>query len=344
MKSSITFLFVLSFQFLFSFDETNGTAARLSEVQKRTLIVELPIKSPNYIKELQKRNKLKEIEDYEKRCIYIRESIKTAFTKFWDFNEKIVFISSDSISSYFNANENLYAVMRYGNRSKFFVLGEKYETNYIMAYDRPRAFTLFLADEKSEVLFLITPLKAALGEFVQSVDQFKLSLKVYLSHPDIKQTNVNAYVFSKEDKPRYEVKKLTALIKKDDIIKVLEQQDFSEEKIAKAYPYNFKIVEQAEWEKAILNHDAKYACLTAYYFPVSNNVCEVSDNFHSVNNDKTCEGEGGRIIQIFGLHAASDGLSQGADPGKKIEKIMGGIAKMLDKMEEKAKEADFKPH
>lgn len=343
MKSFITFLFLLSFQFLFSFDETNGKAARLSKVQKRTLIVELPIKSPNYIKELQKRNKPQEIVDYENRCNYIRESIKTVFSKFWDFNEKIVFVSSDSISSYIGANESLYAVMRYGNRSKFFVLGEKYENNYIMAHERPRVFTLFLADEELEVLFLITPLKAALGEFVHCVDQFKLSLRVYLSHPDIKQTNVNAYVFSKEDNPRYEVKNLIALIKRDDIIKVLEQPDFTEEKIAKAYPYKFQIVEQSEWEKAVFNHDPKYAYLTAYYFPISNSVCEVSDNYHSVNNEKVCEGEGGRIIQIFGLHAASDGLSQGADPGKKIEKIMGGIAKMLDKIEEKAKESNLKP-
>lgn len=319
MKSYLLIITILYSLTGFSFEETDGTAAKLLVAKNRTLIVELPIKSPNYIKELTKRNKLDEIAAYEKRCVYIKESIKTAFAKFWKFNEKVVFVSSDSIQSYMNGNESNYAVMRYGNRSKF-KLGDKYENNYVMAHDRPRVFSLFLAEDEKEILFLITPLKAALGEFILSVDLFKLSINVYLSHPYIKQTNVNAYIFSKEEKPRYEVKDLITLIKKEDIIKVLEQEDFSEEKIAKVYPYKFLIVEQNEWEKALLNHDPKYACLVAYYFSISNGVCEVYDNFQTVNNDKVCDGEGGRVIQIFGLHAASDGLSEAADPGKKSKK------------------------
>lgn len=340
---TVTLIFVLLISSsAYSIDEKEGTATKLMRLKDRTLIIELPLNSKEYIEELKNRNKYQEIELYEKRCQYIRESLKTTFTKFWKFNNEIVFVSSDSIQTYMNGSTKLFAIMRYGNKTKL-IYGEKFKNNYIMAYDRPRIFSLFLAEEEKEVLFSITPLKAALGEFIISIQSFNLSIAVYLSHPSITQSNVNSYTISKEDKPRFEAKSLIVLIKKEDIIKILKQPNFEEENIAKVYPYKFKIVENEEWNNALLKQDKRFACLTAYYFPISNNVYEATDNYSSINNDGVSGDEGGRIIQIFVVHVASDCLSEGADPGKKIEKIMGGIKKYLDKVEQKVNESEFKP-
>ncbi len=319
-----------------------GTADRLIKIKDRILIVELPLKSSEYIKELTKSNKTNEILEYENRCNYIRESIKTTMTKFWNYNSKIVFVNSDSIVPYINGKTNLFAIMRYGNKDR--LKYEKFKNNYIMAYDRPRVFSLFLANEEPEVLFTITPLKAALGEFIISIQSFNSAIKVYLSHPNIKQTNVNSYTISKEDKPRFDAKNQITLIKKEDLLNVLKQDNYSEGDIEKVYPYKFKIVNNNEWESALLNKDKNYACLTAYYFPVSNNVCEVVDSYSSVNQKKQCDEEGGMSLQIFMLHVASDCNAQGGDAGKKIEKIMGAVKKQLNDLEEKAKKYEMTPH
>lgn len=328
--SKLKTFFTLTLLFISFSIFSESTAERLKRVKERTLIVELPIKDTKYIAKLIEKGKQTEADDYEKRHKRVTEALKTSFSKFWAYNEKVVFVPSDSIVPFMNGYPQHYAIIRYGERLRFLL--DKPFTNYLAPYDGERYMSLCLPGEMKEVLFCLTPRKAALGEFIVSLHQFNDAIEVYLSHPKIEQTYVNAYTASREEKPRYETKDLTLLIKREDI----DVDKVNAEKIAKVYPYKYKIVDTKEWEDAILNRTPGFACYVTYVATITQTLHY--DTNHNGNpfefSDQVTENKRGIILR--GVFVAHNGHGELATLGKDLPKEMAEFKKQLDKFEKKA--------
>lgn len=327
MKVSLTLVLLLISFSIFS----ESTAERLKRVKDRTLIVELPAKDVDYINRLIAKGKQAEADHYEDRHKRVIDDLKTSFTNFWTYNEKVVFVPSDSVKAYIGMYPQYYAVMRYGERLRF--LMDKSTVNYLAPYNGVRYMSLCLPGEMKEVLLCLTPRKAALGEFIVSLHQFNDAIQVYLVHPDIEQTYVNSYTASREEKPRYETKDLTLLIKREDI----DETKVNAEKIAKVYPYKYRIVEEQEWTSALVNRTAGLACYVAYVAPITQSSYSDTNQNGNRLDDMPTTHTGGIVLKTTCV--AYNGHSELATLGKDLQKEMAEFKKQLDKLEKKANQA-----
>lgn len=326
MKALVTLILVFSSVSLFS----ESTAERLKRVKERTLIVELPLKDLDYINRLKGKGKQTEANDYEKRHKQVIENLKASFSKFWTYNEKVVFVPSDSVKAYINVYPQYYAVMRYGERAPFYM--DKFKANYLAPFDGVRYMSLYLAEDSKQVLFCLLPYRSGLGEFIISMHEFNHATHVYLTHPNLEETYVNAYTTAREDKPRYETKDLTILIKREDI----EDKNLNEEKVAKVYPYKYRIVEKKEWEDALLNQTQGLACYVVYIAPVTQTIHEDINGNGNRFDDMPSTRPGGFVVKA--VCVAYDGHGEVATLGKDLAKELSEFKKQLDKHEKKAKQ------
>ena len=319
---------ILLFCILISGNFYATTAERLLKVQQRILIVELPAIDIDYINGLKEEGKLDDVKKYQSKCDYFRSSIKAAFAKIWTFNSRIEYVSSDSVQSFINGYTHMYAIMRYGDREKYnpYKFNVKYVQNYGIA-----SFNLYLTDEENEVLYFYLPIRKTLGNFILGLHQINLSIEVMFKHPKLNATCVNSYSHSNEDLPTFDTKNNTLLLNADDF----KGEKIDDNKISKVYPYKYKVVDNIEWENAIINQDKNYSCLTFYLFPVA--VTTYSDKNKDGNsyNDFSDASTGGMLISL--VHLAYNGYGEAGGNGNDLVKILITVKKHLDKSEKNNK-------
>lgn len=325
MKTVFILIFILISCYAFS----ESTAERLKKAKDRTLIIELPAKNADYIDQLIRKGKQTEADNYEKRHKQVTEALKTSFSKFWTYNEKIVFVPSDSVKAFIGVYPQHYAVMRYGVPSRF--LMDKSTINYLAPYDGEAYMSLCLPGDMTATLVCATPKRAALGEFIICMHQFRDAIEVYLTHPELETAYVNSYTEPRGKKPRYETKDLTLLIKRTDI----NMKNVTEEKISKVYPYKYKIVDESEWTDALANQTKGVACYVLCGVYLSRSV-QQDDNHNGNRFDDMPKTEylGGITAKL--VYVASDGHCELATIGKDLVTEMNQFKKQLDKKEKKA--------
>lgn len=302
------------------------------QIKNKTLIVELPAKDTEYISWLVKKGKQAEADDYESHHKQVIADLKTAFSKFWTYHEKMVFVPSDSLIAYMGIYPNYYVVMRYGYRLRLWT--DPFVVNYLAPSGGQRYMSLCVPGEEKEVLFCLTPKKAALGEFIICMHQFRDAIKVFLAKPELYPTYVNAYTQLRGEKPRYETKNLMLLIKRSD----LDMEKVKEEKIAKVYPYSYKIVDDQEWTDALVNQKTGVACYVLYGIYLSpqgyQSDTHVTNRFDNGADTKQTGGLNGKYVYV-----AADGHGEMVTVGKDLAEEMAAFKKQLDKLEKKANQA-----
>ncbi len=324
MRTVLAAFFILSCTALFS-----STAERLQQVKERILIVELPIQDEKYVAKLEKNGEVDELKKYHTVLNNVRSSIKVAFSKFWTLNGKIEFVNSDSLQYHIKGATHLYAVMRYGKRDKF-DLGDDFETRKYSSKEI-KNLVLYLTDESDEVLFFNTPPDQSLAGFIFSIHQFNFCADVMARHPELNATSVQAYSTSKEYKPEFRTKDLTLLINKADF----EEKELDTVKLAKSYPYKFKIVNAQEIDKAMLEQNPNYSCMM-WMLSVSSNV-SYTDKDRDGNRYNDIPTSNPVVIPYVVVCVAKNGrIEAGAGPDK-LEQMLRVFKKMLDKSESKSK-------
>ena len=338
MKHFLIIIILFSSIGLFSTDDET-TAARLLKVKDRTLIVELPILDNEFIEYLKEHGKQNEIKKYESKSVEIRKNYRLAFEKFWKFNEKIIFVDSDSLEKSINGYYNYYAIIRYGKRNEL-LFGEKFVNSFTAPDFHENYMSLFLAEEEKEVLFCLTPFHSGLGEFIISIHQYTDAINVYLNHPDLKEKYVNAYTVARGDKKMYETKNKILLIKQGDI---MEGDIIDDSRINKVYPYKYKVVNTKDWDDALYNESDDYSCYIYYSIGNIKTVYELKNvNLEEFRKStlfpwyaKYLNDDFKNTILVMGSAAflTRNGYGELSSGGKKIIEILADFKKLLDKFE-----------
>lgn len=265
----------LSIACLFVFNgfgqEANKIEVALNKVKERILLIETPTINSEYIEKLKEKGKENEINIYTEKYNAFVSNFKKAFTDYWTIHKDITFKTHEEIQQIIESKTDKYAIIRYSEfnkpyaRKHIYTYTEKNSSQLITTRkfeSKKPLICLYLSEDLEYTNWILKARMNAsesLGSLILTVEQYINTFDYFLNRPNIKKSEYSdTYLYSiHDDKIQIkEIENKTLLVKKEDLDEFIDI-----DKIAKYYPYNYKIVSNEEWEKAIIEKDEKSAVL-----------------------------------------------------------------------------------
>lgn len=277
MKNVFIISFLIISRIVFAGDIT--LAEQLKMIKSRPLLVELPQLNTKYVDELKAKSKGAELNEYMEHFNKFVEDYKKAFTGNWTSNKEISFKTYDEMSAITSQSVSTYAVIRFiengehGNglrslnsdsKCSEYIYKPKNNTSDVASVKNLNSLkystlNLYLSEKQSPVLVCRLPITESEAGVVYAIRQFDFMFELFEKHPERKggmsgyEVFAHNYYEGELNLPR--VKTSILYVKKEDL-----DGDFDIEKISKYYKYEYKIVTNDEWEKAILEKNPKIIC------------------------------------------------------------------------------------
>ncbi|MDF2452546.1 MAG: hypothetical protein K0S26_2050 [Bacteroidota bacterium] len=296
MKTTIftCFFLVLKLSFCFAADQT--LAEKLQMAKQRPLLVELPSMDEKYIEKLNAKGKNEELIEYTSRYNTFINNYKKAFTGYWTYNKEISFKTADEMAAIISQNTGKYAVIRYQSFTYgSFLRGLKHDprfSNYLYREDNSSSLisdrknfynytvlNLYLSEEQDLVLTFRLPVTESEGGIVYSLRQFEFTFDLLEKHPERKGAEIYGHNYYQSELNVPKIKTSVVYLRKQDLDK-----GFKEEKLAKLYKYQYKIVSNEEWESAVLEKKDNVIC--AILLPGNENTLKYYHMFFCASDGK----------------------------------------------------------
>ncbi|WP_203292477.1 hypothetical protein [Luteirhabdus pelagi] len=247
MKRNILLLFILVLTFKSGIAQFGMLeSADIKKIKEIPLVVVLETPDDKLIKKLEKKGNKSEVAEYKKAIEDYNRSIKSAFENNWTFSKELIFVSDEEIDSY-SSKKNEYAFFQRTTQK-----GVKNSSAYLLGSLTCHYYTLNLAGKKKPVFFIMDREFPSEADFKFLIQVTEMTLEG--RENSSKDARASQAMISKyKDNARQLLEKKILLVDKNDVSdKTLKNMD-------KIYPFEYRITDKVEIDKAIIEEDQQFA-------------------------------------------------------------------------------------